>query len=67
MSRYIVVLLGLYGLSWVLMLGVGVAHSVWGIGTISWQDSIGLTVCFVVGILTTMLAVGGIVSGSKKD
>ena len=58
MIRYIVCLIGLYLFGWMLMLGVGIAHHVWGVSTIGWQDAIGITLCLHVGFIASMLVIG---------
>lgn len=44
-------LIGFYSLVLSLMIGVGIAHSVWGIGTISFTNSVYLSLCFVFGVM----------------
>lgn len=66
MIRYLLCLLSIYALGWTLMLLVGIADAVWGIGTIGYWDAVAASMCIVGFILAMALCVGSL-SSLMKD
>lgn len=65
-ARISLFLCSLYLSAWSLMIAVGIAHSHWGIGTLGFPVSVGLTACLFAVAFGFVLAFGLLLAQTKE-
>lgn len=66
MTRISVGIASCYLFGWMLMLIAGIAHSEWGIGTISFRSAMGLSMATFASIFALSLFMGLLLGGGKN-